>query len=125
MAAAIGGAGFRALSAAGAPWQSLGPRVTNDYMSDYKSRVLSLRIEEALLESVREQARADGRSVSGQIVYFVRERVASAEEPKPVRKITGWLAHRAVPESLAEFQSARAEASATLRAAVRRKARAK
>ena len=95
-------------------------------MADYKSsRVLSLRIDSDLLDAVRERARAEGRSVSGQIVYLVRERVEAAPEPKPIRKISGWLSRRPVPESLAEFQTGRVEASAKLLSAVRRKARAK
>lgn len=101
-------------------------RATNHYMADYKSsRVLSLRIDADLLDAVRERARAEGRSVSGQIVYLVRERVETDPEPKPIRKISGWLSQRPVPDSFTDFQSGRARASAKLRSAVRRKARAK
>ncbi|MEZ4225383.1 MAG: hypothetical protein R3B13_30810 [Polyangiaceae bacterium] len=94
-------------------------------MADYhRSRVVSLRIDEALLDAVRVRAREDGRSVSGQIVFFVRERVESAPlEGKPPRKISGWLSHRESVESLGEFRSGRERASAQLSAAVQRKAR--
>ncbi|MCC6897423.1 MAG: hypothetical protein IT377_00535 [Polyangiaceae bacterium] len=94
-------------------------------MGDYtRSRVLSLRMDAALLEAVRESARRDGRSVSGQIVFYVRDRVEPAVAgPKPLRRISGWLSDRGDAGSLSQFQSGRAEASAKLRAAVRRKAR--
>lgn len=95
-------------------------------MADYKSsRVVSLRMDSDLLAAVKERARAEGRSVSGQIVYLVRERVEAAPEPKPVRKISGWLSQRPAPDSLSDFQSGRQEASQKLLSAVRRKARAK
>jgi len=75
-----------------------------------------------LLEALKARARAEGRSVSGQIVYIVREQV----EPRPPagapKKISGWLSHRAVPGTQAEFRRARAQASERLAAAVRRKA---
>ena len=95
-------------------------------MSDYTaSRVLSLRIPNELLDGVRERAKAEGRSVSGQIVFFVREQVDPVEPAKPPQKISGWLSHRPVPGTHADFRRGRAEASAQMAEAVRRKARAK
>ena len=93
-------------------------------MNDY-SRVLSLRISSELLEGVRERARAEGRSVSGQIVYLVREQIEPRAPAAPPKKISGWLAHRSVPASHAEFRRGRAEASQLLADAVGRRAKAK
>jgi hypothetical protein len=91
-----------------------------------QSRVLSLRIDSALLEAVRKRALSEGRSVSGQIVYFVREQVEhDAGMPRRPKKISGWLSRRGEPPTHPEFQSGRAEASKKLHAAVRRKARRK
>lgn len=75
-----------------------------------------------LLAELKARARAEGRSVSGQIVYLVREQVDSRPASGPPKKISGWLAHRAVPQTHAEFRRARAHASAQLTGAVQRKA---
>ncbi len=88
--------------------------------------MVSLRIDEGLLRAVRERAQAEGRSVSGEIVFLVRERVtAHLDKSKRPQRITGWLADRAVPEEGGEFRAYRADASAKLMRAVRRKARRK
>lgn len=94
-------------------------------MANYTpSRVLSLRIDSALLDGVRERAREEGRSVSGQIVFYVREHVEPRKEPrKKSQPISGWLSHRGAGPAAEEFRRGRAEASDTLRTAVRRKAR--
>jgi hypothetical protein len=92
-------------------------------MAEYP-RVVSIRIEPELLLAVRERAQADGRSLSGQIVHFVREQVeavpVSSEKPRP---ISGWLAHLEAPETHAEFAEGRAEASAKIRRSTSRKTR--
>jgi len=92
------------------------------------SRVLSLRIDEGLLAGVRKRAQQEGRSVSGEIVFLVRERLEHDENAPAERrpqKITGWLSLRRAPTTHEEFRSGRAEASKALSAAVRRKARRK
>lgn len=86
------------------------------YMANYTpSHVLSIRLTPELLEAVREQARLDGRSVSGEVVSIVKEQLAgrAVARTKP-RKIMGWLSHLDVPEKHSEFAAGRAEASATL-----------
>lgn len=88
-----------------------------------KSRVVSVRMEQELFDAVRRRARAEGRSVSGQVVFLVRDRV-KAEATRPNRRpITGWLRHLAAPHSHAEFLRGRKQASAELLEAVRRKVR--
>jgi len=85
-------------------------------MSDDKStHVLSIRLSSVLLDSLRQQAKVDGRSLSGEVVSLVKERLAglSSSPPRPF-KITGSLEHLEVPGSHAEFRSARAVASAQL-----------
>lgn len=94
-------------------------------MATYKrSRVLSVRIAAEELDALAEQAAAEGRSVSGQVAFFVKERVATWQRPrrKP-QKISGWLCHLHVPESHGEFQAARRTASAKLLESARSKAK--
>jgi hypothetical protein len=90
------------------------------------SRVLSIRIDPELLEAIREQAEAEGRSVSGEIVFLVREQIearpGNREKPRP---ISGWLADRAGPDTHAQFRKARARASSRLLRGVQSKARRK
>jgi hypothetical protein len=82
-------------------------------------------MERELLDALRERARAEGRSVSGEIVFILRDRV-KPEAPKPARRpVTGWLASVQAPRSHAEFRSGRKRAGAELLRAVRRKARAR
>jgi hypothetical protein len=91
-----------------------------------QSKVVSLRIDDELLKAVRERARIEGRSVSGEIVFLVRERVAAGRgNKKKAQRITGWLSDRPVPNEHADFRADRARASAQLARAVRRKARRK
>jgi hypothetical protein len=90
------------------------------------SKVISLRIDHELLRAIRERAQAEGRSVSGEIVFLVRERVtARREKSKRPQRISGWLADRAAPDDHVEFRAHRTDASAKLMRAVRRKARRK
>lgn len=94
-------------------------------MSNYaRSRVVSVRIEPELLEAVRDRARAEGRSVSGEIVLIVREQVearpAARQKPSP---ITGWLRHLDRPEADGAIRAGRTEASGKLLRAIGRKAR--
>ncbi len=96
-------------------------------MANYsQSRVLSIRLAPELLDAVREQARIDGRSVSGEVVSIVKERLASRPlgHAKP-GKITGWLAHLDVPETHAEFRAGRTEASAKLEQGIRSRGRSR
>jgi hypothetical protein len=87
-----------------------------------QSRVVSIRMEAELLDALRERAHAEGRSVSGEIVFILRDRV-KAEAAKPERRpITGWLRKLQVPRSYPEFRSGRQLASADLLRAVRRRA---
>jgi hypothetical protein len=79
-----------------------------------RTTVVSVRIAPSLLRAVRAQARAEGRSVSGEIVAMVRARISAQPKRKSVLPITGWLARLDVPETHAEFRKARREASARL-----------
>jgi hypothetical protein len=89
-----------------------------------RSRILSIRIDEELLDALRERAREDGRSVSGEIVYFVKEQVEARPrlERKP-QPISGWLAHVSVPRDHQEFRGARVAAGSLLTQAAKRRAR--
>jgi hypothetical protein len=100
---------------------------TKHYMATGKpSRVISVRIDDELLDAVRARARAGGRSVSGEVVYIVRERVhAVPKAPARVRPITGWLGKRATLPTHAEFKKARGEVGEKLLLAIRAKARRK
>jgi hypothetical protein len=117
------------LKAAGADWSALRALfdcITNHYMPRApRSRILSIRIEEDLLEAVRRRARDDGRSVSGELVYFVRDKVGTP--PSRARKrqpLSDYLAGREYRDlSVDEFRSAREEIGKQVRAHVRRKAR--
>ncbi|MDB4953187.1 MAG: hypothetical protein JWO36_756 [Myxococcales bacterium] len=94
-------------------------------MAHYKrSHVVSIRLTPDLLEAVREQARLDGRSLSGEVVSIVKQQLATRQVRRgQPHKITGWLAHLDVPETHEEFRSARASASAKLQQGVRTKGR--
>jgi hypothetical protein len=84
-------------------------------MRNYKSIVVSVRIAPALLRAVRERARAEGRSTSGEIVSILGAQIASSSAAKKSQPITGWLAHLVdIPETHEEFREARREASARL-----------
>jgi hypothetical protein len=82
---------------------------------DKQSHVLSIRLAADLLASLRQQAKVDGRSLSGEVVSIVKERLAGlgSQTARPF-KITGSLEHLDVPGSHVEFRTARAAASARL-----------
>jgi hypothetical protein len=89
------------------------------------SRVMSLRIESELLEEIRRRARAEGRSVSAQILHLVRNELGpSAPQPsrRPQRTM-GWLAHLDVPEDLETYRQLRRSLSRRIMKRLRRKAR--
>ena len=89
-----------------------------------ETEVVSLRIDGALLGCVRDRAREEGRSLSGTIVSLIREQLVDAPESHTgVLPITGWLAPRTVPSSVAAARSGRRAASQKLLSAVKRKAR--
>jgi hypothetical protein len=90
-------------------------------MANYtKSHVVSVRLGSDVLDGVRERARAEGRSVSGELAFIVKEQVKLRYGARASRgKLTGWLEHLSgegidIPETLAEFKQARAELSARL-----------
>ncbi len=89
-----------------------------------ETEVVSLRIDGALLDCVRDRARDEGRSLSGTIVSLVREQLAedAFSSPGTVQPITGWLAPRAVLSTPRAARAGRRAASAQLLAAVKRKA---
>lgn len=91
-----------------------------------KTRVVSVRLEADLLDAVRKAASRDGRSVSGEIAYFVSDRLGRQEEETSPRvgRITGWLSGRDAPSTHAEFKELRRAASKRLRASVRTKTKA-
>lgn len=88
------------------------------------TEVVSLRIDGALLDCVRDRARDEGRSLSGTIVSLLREQLAEdATSSGVVQPITGWLAPRPVPSTLRAAHAGRRAASRQLLDAVKRKAR--
>jgi hypothetical protein len=79
------------------------------------SKVMTLRIDPALLDELREVAREEGRSVSAQVVHLVRRDLearghvaaaprASRRKPLPTY---GWLRHLAGPDTFEEFRDFR------------------
>jgi len=94
-------------------------------VKDYeRTTVVSVRITPSLLRAVRAQARAEGRSVSGEIISIVRGCV-SAQAKRKILPITGWLARSGVPETHADFREARTEASGRLIGKIKRARRAR
>ena len=87
-----------------------GRRITNDDMS---TRVMSLRIDLELLEEIRQRARAEGRSVSAQILHLVRNELGAGSPPpkRRGRRTMGWLAHLDVPEDLETYRRFRRSVS--------------
>jgi len=86
---------------------------------DKTSTVVSVRIAPALLRAVRARGRAEGRSVSGEIVSVLRAQVeVKPATPRKSQPITGWLHHLDVPKNHEEFRQGRREASARLLGAV-------
>ncbi|TMA70159.1 MAG: Arc family DNA-binding protein [Deltaproteobacteria bacterium] len=76
------------------------------------TRVMSLRIDPGLLEEIRRRARAEGRSVSSQILHLVRNQLGVGSPPKRrARRTMGWLAHLDVPEDLGTYRRFRRSVS--------------
>jgi hypothetical protein len=101
-------------------------RITKHYMKrPAKSRILSIRIDEELFDAVRQRARDDGRSVSGEIVYFVRDRVGTPpSRAKKRQPLSDYLAARGHRDPSADaFRSAREELSKRMHEHIRRKAK--
>lgn len=101
--------------------------ITNNYMERArKSRVLSIRIEESLLAAVRETARADGRSVSGEIVFFVRDKIAERHVLRGTKRrpLSNYLAGRDFEDlSREDYRAARKRVSKLLSESINRKAK--
>ena len=87
---------------------------------------MSLRIDPELLEELRKAARAEGRSVSSQVVHLVRKELATRSAPrkKPLPTL-GWLRHLDAPDELREFQRVRRSLSRSLAARARRLSRSR
>lgn len=72
------------------------------------SKVMTIRVEPELLEQLRRAARAERRSVSGEVLHLVRQQLGPPQRrlgrPKPTM---GWLEHVDVPEGLNEFRTVR------------------
>jgi len=86
---------------------------------------MSLRIDPELLEEIRQRARAEGRSVSAQILHLVRGELGGGS-PYPkrrARRTMGWLAHLDVPEDLETYRRFRRSLSRGLMKWVRGTAR--
>ena len=95
-------------------WRGGCIRITNAYMA--ASKVMTLRIEPALLEELRRVARVERRSLSGEVLYLVREQLdLPARRLAPHKPTMGWLAHLDVPGELAEFRVVRQSLSRQLR----------
>jgi hypothetical protein len=88
------------------------------------TRVISLRIDPELLEELRKAARAEGRSVSSQVVHLVRKELAARSRPrrKPLPTL-GWLRHLGAPDELEEFRRVRRSLSRSLAARAGRRSR--
>jgi hypothetical protein len=78
------------------------------------SKVMTLRIAPGMLEELRQVARAEGRSVSAQVIYLVRRDLemrgrattVAARRRKPLPTY-GWLRHLEAPETFEEFREFR------------------
>jgi hypothetical protein len=92
-----------------------------DYMTNYTGKVVSVRIDEPLLEAVRKRAKKDGRSISGEVAALVRAQLAAEPAARTIKPISGWLSDLDVPSDLEEFRAARREASTALLASTRRR----
>jgi hypothetical protein len=85
-------------------------------MANYsQSRVVSIRVAPQLLDAVREQARIEGRSVSGEIVSTLKQQLELKTRGRIApRKISGWLSHLQGPETHVDFRKGRARVSQML-----------
>ena len=83
-------------------------------------RVMTLRIDPALLERLREVANAEQRSVSAQVLFLVRKDLESRAGGRKVVPTMGWLARRGPAPDLREFRRARRQLSKALEKRLRR-----
>jgi hypothetical protein len=81
-------------------------------------RVLSIRIDEDLLDAVRDEAKANDRSVSGQVVYALRQ--ATPPRPRRGKPILGWLEHMGPSEDLSVFRKLRKDLTRAWKKRLRR-----
>lgn len=51
--------------------------------NDTGTKYFTIRIDASLLDAVRQIARAEHRSLNGQMLYFIEQSVAAAEPPRP------------------------------------------
>src|SRR3989442_2412622 len=98
--------------------------ITND---DMAMKVMSLRLDPKLLEEIRKRARAEGRSVSAQILHVVRSEIGG-RSPTPerrARRTMGWLAHLDVPEDVTTYRRLRRSISRRVMKSLRGTARSR
>jgi len=85
------------------------------------TKVMTLRIDAALLEQLRETARAEQRSLSAQVLFLVRKELgAGAKRRRSPLPTLGWLSHLAAPDDVAAFRRVRRSLSQSLAARTRR-----
>ena len=91
------------------------------------SKVMTLRIDPELLDQLREVARAERRSVSGQLVHLIRREIGTPAKGanRRVLPTLGWLRHLDAPDDLASYRRVRRALSRRLQARARRHTRAK
>lgn len=82
-------------------------RITCEYMA--ATKVMTLRIEPDLLEELRHVARAERRTVSAQVLLYVRREIEArnagsrlAARRRKALPIHGWLRRRHAPETTVE-----------------------
>jgi len=86
---------------------------------------MTLRIDPELLSQLREVARAEGRSVSAQVVHLVRRELGAAGKLSTRKTLPtlGWLQHLNAPNDLAAYRRVRRALSRRLQGRARRHAR--
>jgi hypothetical protein len=67
---------------------------------------MTVRIDRALLAALKRAAEAEGRSVSGQVVYLLRKelRPLAKGNPSPGRSVAGMFAHVDVAENAEDYR---------------------
>jgi hypothetical protein len=83
------------------------------------SKVTTLRIDEDLLRRLKEVARSEQRSVSGQLTLLVRKELLERQGAAKPGRIRGWLSHLEVTHDLGEFRKVRGALSRGLRKRLR------
>jgi len=99
------------------PWAC----ITNKYMPS--SAVMTVRIPTELLDALKERARQEGRTTSGEVVHLVRQTVEVRSRSRRRVKAWGMFAHLGEPAGLDDLIAARHEISAKLVRSVKRKPR--